>query len=107
MAKSKKATAPSRKTSKLNNQAPVRRQVKVRVGEPWHVEVVRIRAKTQARIATFLAVSLVLLLAACAVRAWMAGDHEQINFITQFVSHGLAIAIGWAFGTTRRDNKRP
>jgi len=98
VAKSKRSAEPSRNRSRNDNQAQIRKPVRLRVGEPWHVEVIKIRAKTQGRIATFLVVSLMLLLAACAVHAWVTRDREADQFITQFVTHGLSIAIGWAFG---------
>ena len=97
MAKSKKPAAPSRNGARIDNHARTQK-LRVKPGEPWHVEVVRIRAKTQTRMAIFFAVSLILLLAGCTVLAWMANDREQTKFLIQFITQGLSIVLGWTFG---------
>jgi hypothetical protein len=103
MAKPKKQGAPPKKQRNVNNQGSKPPQtVRVSVGEPWHVEIARIQAKTQGRIATFLTILLAILLTASLVNAWRIGDKQLTTSITQFLIQGLSVVIGWAFGNRSR-----
>jgi hypothetical protein len=104
LAKPKKLGTPSRKKTKVQQPRLPKnppKKLRVAVGQPWHVEIARIHAKSQVRIATFLTVGLMILVFAEMLHAWLHGDDKQTTAITQFMLQGLSVVIGWTFGKTQ------
>src|SRR5438105_3697174 len=107
MANPGKKGTPRRKTSKINNHDASRRSdVRVAVGEPWDVEIARIREKKHDRVVTIIVVALVTLLTTSMAHAWVTANEKQSQLITQFVFQGLSTAIGWAFGKASSEHIR-